>query len=37
MNGPAKTVGPPLNPLPAQEQVRVSLDKADAVIEGDSG
>jgi hypothetical protein len=37
MNGPTKTVGPPLTPLPARKSRGVLenvLDNADAVIDG---
>ncbi len=37
MNGPTKTVGPPLTPLPARKSKGVLekvLDDADAVIDG---
>ena len=37
MNGPTKTVGPPLTPLPARKirgVLETVLDNADAVIDG---
>jgi len=37
MNGPTKTVGPPLTPLPARKSrgvLETVLDNADAVIDG---
>ncbi len=40
MNGPTKTVGPPLTPLPARSSGGVLekvLDNADAVIDGSLG